>query len=693
MITAIKAENIDAYKALFEEASDILSGYKRVRTYDSKVETYYYKNPEAEKFDELYEVPVDEEGEPIIKDLSTFATALAKYSILYVKEGEVVEGFEPMFGITTLEEYFSWLRTLGNINRKYTVLPLDEDHFEINANTRAIAIPASFKKNGIAVQGDDLAEVLYFKVDRYFDYMDLNNCDIYIQWETPKDPATGEVTKSLSAAYIRDIESEPGKLIFGWALSDAITKNSGTLKFSVRFFQWRDEEKAATGTDKTIDYSFSTLTASVSIQAGLNFNLEASETPDDCGNRLIERLENSEIAGGYAAATPIFEKNLDVPNANLIYDLDPDTHILDLLVQAYATDTGAITYTWKKQGLNEDNTVEGQNIDTFSGTNVFTKVDDLTKLNKSYAYYWTTGSDANGNKIYTRYDRFTTNADGTITPDIEDSKVEGFALYVKQSQFTADSAGVYWAVAENRITNSSSAELSKKAIFPRPEDIVISVNPTAKAILLDEDTDGDYEVVLTAGASNTDGVLTYQWEKDSNYALNFGGKEPAYAEIEGATNSTFVATEPGHYRAVITNTRNLAHKYATTEKSRVTYTAKMPIILEEDLNAKFFQVSALDDDNCPTVRLDDTVESDGYTVSWFLNEGDQHHIIVDDEKVPVGTFSASFNPKNYADKIKEVSVENPDIDGAYFAIVTNHVNGSTKATLKPEYADMFKVTY
>lgn len=62
MITAIKAENIDAYKALFEEASDILSGYKRVRTYDSKVETYYYKNPEAEKFDELYKVPVDKEG-------------------------------------------------------------------------------------------------------------------------------------------------------------------------------------------------------------------------------------------------------------------------------------------------------------------------------------------------------------------------------------------------------------------------------------------------------------------------------------------------------------------------------------------------------------------------------------------------------------------------------------------------------
>ena len=162
MITAIKAENIDAYKALFEEASDILSGYKRVRTYDSEVAAYYYKDAKAETAKELFKV------DPSITDLASFAKSLAKYSILYVKEGKAAEGFEPMLGITTLEEYFSWLRNLGNIDRKYTVLPLDEDHFEINADTRAISIPASFKKNGVAVQGDDLAEVLYFRVDRYY---------------------------------------------------------------------------------------------------------------------------------------------------------------------------------------------------------------------------------------------------------------------------------------------------------------------------------------------------------------------------------------------------------------------------------------------------------------------------------------------------------------------------------------------
>lgn len=712
MITAIKAENISAYKALFEEASDILSGYKRVRTYDSEVGAYYYKDAEAETAEELFK------PDTTITDLVTFAQSLAKYSVLYVKEGEAAEGFEPMLGITTLEEYFSWLRNLGNIDRKYTVLPLDEDHFEINADTRAITIPASFKKNGVAVQGDDLAEVLYFRVDRYFDYMDLNNTDIYIQWETPKDPVTGLTTKSLSPAYIRDIDSEPGKLIFGWALSDAITANSGTLKFSVRFFQWADDEKAATGAEKIIAYSFSTLTASVAIQAGLNFNLESDEHKvDDVGNRLIERLENSEIAGGYAAATPIFEKNLDTPNADLIYDLDATSHTFDLLVQAYATDTGAITYTWKKQGLNPDNTEEGQDIETFTGINVFVKVDDLTKLNKAYAYYWTNGNDANGDPIYTRYDRFTVNADGTISPNAEDLEMkdaEGnkiFALYVKQSKFTADSAGLYWCVAENRITNSSSAALSKKAKFPRPEDVRISEHPAAKAILT-ELTDGTFECKLSVVAGNTDGVLTYQWQKDDNYALNFGSEAPAFEdvpEVEGNTGkeAEYTVTAPGHYRVVVTNTRNYsdakeeykewAKKTLISEISRVTKFPSVPLIMDADLNSKLFQVSALTDENCPTVEMNPDVESDGYTVSWFLNEENIDYPIA--ENIELGkdadgniVLKASFNPASplYADKIMGLSADG-DIDGAYYAIVTNWVNGESNSTTKPAFEDMFKV--
>lgn len=257
MITSITTNNIGDYKTLFEEAADILSGFKRVRTY-SEAETYFYKVPNPEITDDMITGDDKTTNENIvnamyrsldISSLNAFTSALNEYHILYVrarypqdhkdedKAGKllgIAEGFSPLIGITTLEEYFAHIADLSLINRKYTVLPLDEPYFEINTNTRAITIPADFKKNGVAVQGDDLAEVLYFKVDRYFDYMDLNNCEIFIQWETPK-ASDGTIIKSASPAYIRDIESEPGKLIFGWILDNSITGASGNLKFSVRF--------------------------------------------------------------------------------------------------------------------------------------------------------------------------------------------------------------------------------------------------------------------------------------------------------------------------------------------------------------------------------------------------------------------------------------------------------------------------
>ena len=67
MITAINANNIGAYTSLFDEAGDILSGYERVRTYDTKVDDYFYRNDAATDFENLF-VKVES-----ITDLKTFA--------------------------------------------------------------------------------------------------------------------------------------------------------------------------------------------------------------------------------------------------------------------------------------------------------------------------------------------------------------------------------------------------------------------------------------------------------------------------------------------------------------------------------------------------------------------------------------------------------------------------------------------
>ena len=108
-----------------------------------------------------------------------------KYHVLFDKASAALakkEGVsQDQLPIETLEQYFFHIKSLSELDKKYIVLPLDEEVFEINANTRQITVPPTFKKHGIGVQGDQVAEIVYFKIDRFFDAMDLNNTEIYIQ--------------------------------------------------------------------------------------------------------------------------------------------------------------------------------------------------------------------------------------------------------------------------------------------------------------------------------------------------------------------------------------------------------------------------------------------------------------------------------------------------------------------------------
>lgn len=593
-----------------------------------------------------------------------------------------------MNGITSLEEYFSWLKTLGNIQafedrdfgKKYTILPLDEPHFEINANTRAIQIPNEFKKNGIAVQTDDLAEIVYFEVDRYFDYMDLNNCDIYIQWEIPK---SGE--KNVSVPYVRDIESKPGKLIFGWAISDALTGTAGTLKFSVRFFQWKDDEQTKNGGQRELAYSFSTLVAQVNIQASIGIDLENDDYKvDDVGDRLTQRLKDSEVIGGVAASMPEWVVKLVEGD----YDLDPENGTYEMVVQARSADTGAISYSWSRQALDEDNSTENQPIDTnLPATNHFELVEDPSTMNKAYIYYFLNGST---------YSEWT----GNVPPDAEE--VERYQFYIKQSQCIADKVGVYWATATNRITNSSTSTPSNEVVkirFPRPEDVIVSEYPKNSVLIPDEEL--NLACILSAEGGNTDGELTYKWQFDPNKAFNFGEAVPSFTDIEDANGMTYEAKEAGHYRVIITNTRNKETKDTLNVKkhpeygeliARVTEHAQAPKIEEITPANKVFKISSLTEVNCPTINLDSTIESDYYEVVWYLDSADES---VDDIQVTdvitlsQGTYISKFNPKDFEEKLAEMG---EDLEGSYYPIVTNYVNGSFIKTEIPEFADMFTIT-
>jgi hypothetical protein len=117
---------------------------------------------------------------------------------------------------------------------KFVMMPLDEETFNIDLNSRAISVPSTFfKVNGKVggVQADQMAELVVFETDRYFDYMDLANTHIYVQWQLPNaEQSTGATLISM-----KDL-SKPGKIRFAWPLYDVITQYSGNVKFSVRFY-------------------------------------------------------------------------------------------------------------------------------------------------------------------------------------------------------------------------------------------------------------------------------------------------------------------------------------------------------------------------------------------------------------------------------------------------------------------------
>ena len=490
----------------------------------------------------------------------------AKYSALFDKATSALKAKGDIVGdnaITSLEEYFAYIKNLSTLDKKYTILPVDEELFEIDANSRVITVPASFKKNGIGVQGDEIAEIIYFKIDRFFDATDLNNMEIYIQWETAQD-SRGVSDKGVSKEWVRDIESEPGKIIFGWPLSSTITGRPGTIKFSVRFYQWADENKTA------LSFSFSTLTAQANINPALDFPIDVAGgvTVDDVNNMIANRFVNSQIVGGTVAQAPVYITNL-LNTVNL--DLDGE---YDLVVQAYSPDAGLISYEWTK--------IKGAALPTkISGTTTFALTKDTVRdPHKIYYTY-----QGNAYEIYA----------GTIDADSPTSVYERFASLV------VNETGEYYATATNRAGLSTAMTDSIHCIVPGPQVLNISLNLNASAILTDD-------VVSLGVEATSDGTITYQWYKGN-------------AAIEGATSPTYAAPDVGQYYVELTNTLNKDTLKKVSTSCRVTRPAAAPVILSPTTRQTFV-LNQLTDQNKLTVILDeDAVPHDSYTYQWFNYEG------------------------------------------------------------------------
>lgn len=240
------------YQELFQQATkdlnNFLENYKDIDWSDSL---------EFKKIVNGQQVAIEnqEEWNNLKEEVKAFGT--------YEKDGK----------INSLEDYFSYLKLLGlYFDTNYQILPLEEPTFDIDLNTRSIKLPSG--NYTYAVSGDHMAETIYFRADRYFDNVDLNDMDIAVLVKTTEK-------SYLIPATIRDITSQPNKIIFGWPISEDITGKVENIEFSVRFYK-----EDNTG----LLYNLSTTTNKLQIKSGLIVDNDINRI--DLGERAKNLLKN-----------------------------------------------------------------------------------------------------------------------------------------------------------------------------------------------------------------------------------------------------------------------------------------------------------------------------------------------------------------------------------------------------------------
>ena len=454
------------------------------------------------------------------------------------------EGFAPELllmdeeaSITSLDELFGYMKELRMLKPQLTRLPLDEPCFEINANARTITIPPEFVKNGIlSVQGDEIAESIYFRINRFYDHVDLATQEILIQYINAK----GEENASIPPVV--DIESDPGYIIFEWPISSKVTAAAGNVQFSVRFFTYDDKKLDANGRGGRLVYSLSTLPATLPIKPSHNFDLvkiEEDETLKEDNKLLMENrlLNNPKYDNSNVIITvPEPEILIDLPSEwNLGVDDDGfTTKNVELPVQAIS-DEGQVTYHWTKTDLN------GQEVEMSSEMRTV-KTEDKAPID---------------GKIY--YVPIKGEADSIVGYEIANT-LNGFdpeipEYYERVSVGVLDTVGYYQAYITNRIKNQSITVATEECLVPSASEPQVGKLDAKNIVLsfVDESDkfegslDGKFEGELRSiGTTAEDGgKLTFQWlfspEVDGKYVPYGDIARTSLLKIVGDT--TYLATE------------------------------------------------------------------------------------------------------------------------------------------------------
>ena len=279
----------------------------------------------------------------------------SRYNTLFNKASTLLGLSSP---ISNIRDYFRELpniitkasETDGEIWQYYAMLPLDEEPFYVNADTRKITIPNNRKQIGVV--GDNYAEIVFFKIARYFDTVDFGSTSVMatIEWQK----TSGNKNSGVSAAWVKELSLDPdGDVLIGWPIQEEMTEEAGNIEFSLRLVQIDPDN------ENSLIYSFGTEPATATIGKSLNLYSPEDDTVEifDSSSIILRRLKSTMAADDSFGVIdpPSWETNInDLANAKnykdgaFYLDLDENNE-LSVTINANLTsgnDQNNATYTW-----------------------------------------------------------------------------------------------------------------------------------------------------------------------------------------------------------------------------------------------------------------------------------------------------------------------------------------------------------
>ena len=544
--------------------------------------------------------------------------------------------------IKNIEGFFGNIEEIKEIDEKFLRLPLDEPMFEIDANTRKIEVPTDFRANGISVQGDHLAETVFFVIDRYFDWTDLSaDTNIYINWKMGQE-------SGRTKHFILNTELLPGYIVFGWPIDKIVTAKGGSLQFAVEFNKKENDN---------IIYRFNTLPANVNIKDGLNVSDDLEAV--DLSYAIKHALTNSSFGEGDAAVGEVTwltgeGHGLVAGNAltgpggvilsfnpdswqeflNLATDVDnqgnPFSISTNLVAQAYVDNQTMIRYTDQ----------DGEQVDAamVKVDEVRVPVSDRANLDDNKVYYIGNGPDAavataeqKADESIALYEVAPLNQD--LIYYIQESEEDGayskasdedlakwgtseaVELFAKIAAMTVEGAGAYIIKAQGEkwisVKDDNDISVDKKigAGAVKRSDVVTvpaAEGPSSIAIVEAGDVDGfdpaadshysvdeSYENVIFIPEDGRDikavaefdnfGAAKYVWQKGTqdNGKWNFVNLSEEDPQFKLEESDVLEAADEGFYRVVVTNFINNTMSDPTPSEVFILSKLAAPIVSAE----------------------------------------------------------------------------------------------------------------